>query len=483
MKKALAMSLALIMMIGCLAGCGNNAGETTIEAEVSKTEAANTTTADGSDEATEWFGTEDGKTVTLRFWGGVQPEYGYDTLCANFNEEYKDKGVQVEYVRYVNNAEGNLQLETYLMGGGEVDMFMGYGGRTTLDKRAEANLVLDMADYLEAYGFDLTEELGAANMASYQYDDGSVYAFPTKYENNRWLLINVDMFEAAGVEIPYDGWTYSEFLEAVEKLTYGEGQSKVYGVCWLLNSPSVIKSHLGSVLGAYINYADDDASAVEFDNEVWREGLEMIQSTLVNEWAISLEDEVSENMSVANTFLAGKCAITTSISQMRLCMDLETYPHDFATALVPTPVPDGEEYNTEYYRTHAAVTGAGDLFCIAANTKYPEACFEFAMWYVQGGMSPLVKGGRIPLWTGMDKTLVTQVINENAEGAIDLDSMENYLSIDNTQGVKAVTGAVDSEIGTVWGEEFHALCYGRQTVDETINNLNTRCNELIKNAK
>lgn len=41
----------------------------------------------------EWYGTEDGKTITLHFWGGVQPEYGYDDLCANFNEEYKDKGL------------------------------------------------------------------------------------------------------------------------------------------------------------------------------------------------------------------------------------------------------------------------------------------------------------------------------------------------------------------------------------------------------
>lgn len=55
---------------------------------------------------------------------------------------------------------------------------------------------------------------------------------------------------------------------------------------------------------------------------------------------------------------------------MRLCMDQENYPHDFVTALVPAPVPDDEQYNTEFYRTHAGTPGAGDLMCIAANTKY-----------------------------------------------------------------------------------------------------------------
>lgn len=484
MKKALAMVLTLVMLMGCLAGCGNSSEDTTTAA-ASTTAAATDAATDASTEAAEsdWLGTEDGKIITLRFWGGVQPEYGYDELVKNFNEQYKDRGLQVEYTRYVNDTNGNLQLETYLMGGGEIDVFMGYGGRTRLDTRAESNLILDMSDMLEERGFDLIAELGEANMASYLYDDGSVYGFPTKYENGKWLLINVDMFEAAGVEIPYDGWSYSEFLAAIEKLTTGEGQDKVYGVSYTLKQyMSAIKGIMGSVLGAYATYKDDDATAVNYDSDVWKQGLEMVNTSLQNGWAISIEDEVSENMTVANTFLAGKCAITTNVSQMRLCMDTTTYPHDFTTALVPAPVPDGEEYNTEFYRTHAATTGAGDLICIAANTEYPEQCMEFALWYVQGGMSPLAKGGRIPLWTGLDKTLVTDVLKENANGTIDLDSMNAYLSIDNTKGVTSIVGDVDDEIGDVWKEEFEAMCYGRQSVEETINNMVTRCNQLITDA-
>ena len=372
MKKLLAMVLTLVMLIGCLAGCGEQTVETEAPTKAPETQApaGNETEAPTEAEESDWLGTEDGKTITLRFWGGVQPEYGYDELAANFNEEYKDRGLQVEYIRYVNDTQGNLQLETYLMGGGEVDMFMGYGGRTRLDSRSESGLLLDMSDMLEERGFDLITELGQANMANYLYDDGSVYGFPTKYENGRWVLINVDMFQAAGVEIPYDGWTYSEFLTAIEKLTTGEGQNKVYGVSWTLKqSQTGVKGMMGSVLGAYDTYKDDTASAVNFDHPVWKEGLEMVNASLQNGWAIPIEDEYSENMTVANTFLAGKCAITTNVSQMRLCMDTATYPHDFTTALVPTPVPDGDEYNTEFYRTHAAVTGAGDLFCIAANTE------------------------------------------------------------------------------------------------------------------
>ena len=94
----------------------------------------------------------------------MQPEYGYQELCDNFNKEFADKGIQVEYTRYVNDDNGNLQLETYLMGGDQIDIYMGYGGMTRLINRQEAGMAYDMTDYLTSHGFDPVEELGAANV-------------------------------------------------------------------------------------------------------------------------------------------------------------------------------------------------------------------------------------------------------------------------------------------------------------------------------
>ena len=252
-------------------------------------------------------------------------------------------------------------------------------------------------------------------------------------------------------------------------------------MCWSRKQNSrYVQLMLNSVLGSYQSYKNDEGTEVNFDNKVYHDGFEMVMKTLDNGWAIPIEDEYSEDLSVANTFLEGKCAITLGIPMMRLCMDQENYPHDFVTALVPAPVPDDEQYNTEFYRTHAGTPGAGDLMCIAANTKYPEACFEFAMWYLKGGMAPLVKGGRVPLWNGIDKEAVLDVLKANAEGSIDLESMNNYLSVDRTQGVKTVQGVASTEVSAVWNEEFDAMCYGRQSVDQTIDNMVKRSNELIK---
>lgn len=155
MKKRILAALLAVAMLACsLAACSTSDTLSTTAPSTTGGSTADTT------KATEPAPTEKPKeTITLKLWGGVQPEYGYQELCDNFNKEYADKGIQVEYTRYVNDDNGNLQLETYLMGGDQIDIYMGYGGKTRLINRQEAGMAYDMTDYLTAHGFDPVEEL------------------------------------------------------------------------------------------------------------------------------------------------------------------------------------------------------------------------------------------------------------------------------------------------------------------------------------
>lgn len=485
MKKALAMVLAMIMLLGSLTGCRQQGTETKSSAETAKTEAATSNgdiTADVTAEEVgkEWFGTEDGKTITLRFWAGIQPEYGYADMVENFNKEYADKGLQVEYVKYVNNTDGNLQLDTYLQGGGEIDVFIGYGGTSRLNNRSEAGLIMNLSEYIEAYGFDVAAELGASSAAKYINEDGTVYALPTQYSNGCWFIINADMFREAGIEIPYDGWTYDEFYAACEKLTTGEGLNKTYGMCWGLNfTNTAYQSPMSSVLLEAAWYTDETATESNLNHEVWKKGIQLMKDTIDNGWAISLEQELADQVTVDTHFLTGKCAMFLTSSQLRLCMDTETYPHDFETAVVPFPVP-GDEYATPDLMTHSSQTGTGDLICIPENTKYKDAAFEFVMWYIKGGMAPLIAGGRNPLWVGITKEQVTEVLTVKAEGTADMESMMHFLSVDRSQLVGSdYSGDYDGEIKDILWEEVQAILYGMKTVDEGMNDAKTRADALI----
>ena len=98
-------------------------------------------------------------TITLRMWGGVPAESGPQKVCDNFNEAYKDKGIQVEYERFVNDDTGNLKLETNLLSGTGVDLYMTYG-ISQLTKRAQGSMALDLTDLMTKDNFSDEEYFG-----------------------------------------------------------------------------------------------------------------------------------------------------------------------------------------------------------------------------------------------------------------------------------------------------------------------------------
>ena len=107
-------------------------------------------------------------------------------------------------------------------------------------------------------------------------------------------------------------------------------------------------------------------------------------------------------------------------SQLRLAMDTETYPHDFTTALIPFPVPS-EDY-AEFY-TQDQANYSGDFICISASTPYKEAACEFTRLYIQGGMTPLIKAARYPLWLGTDMDAILDYVEQSAGDSVDIESL------------------------------------------------------------
>ncbi|MCL2319512.1 MAG: extracellular solute-binding protein [Treponema sp.] len=418
--------------------------------------------------------------ITLRFWGGVQPEYGYDLMAEQFSKEFANKGLRMEYVRYVNDNNGNLQLDTYLASGGEIDIFMGYGATSRLIPRVKSALVLDMTDRLKARNFDFVKELGANNVNGFLLDNRA-YGLPTKYENTAWIFANVQRFKDAGIPLPYNGWTFDEFRDAMKKLTRGSGVNKEYGMYWgVTYDRSISKTIMGSVLGSRAIYKDEAKTETNFDHPVWAQGLQLMVDTMRNDkTAFSLEEEVADRVGFADAYLTGKAALSVGIAQIRIVKDINEYPHKFTTALVPAPVPSRDywQFADQNHRP-----GAGDLICVSSKTKYPDECVDAVIWYIKGGMAPLARGGRIPLWTGVNKQDVVREFLDGAEGTFDIQSMQKYLAIDNRNAFVDSPGPANPQINTVFAEEMDAALYGKKTVQQALADAKSRSDLLIKNA-
>lgn len=407
--------------------------------------------------------------VVLRMWGGVPPEAGPQAACDNFNEQYKDKGIQVEYERYVNDDTGNLKLETNLLSGTGVDLYMTYS-TDQLEKRARGNMALDLTELIERDGFDLVETFGS--MAEAYYVDGKPYSVPTKLDQYG-IVLNKTMFEEAGLEVPTE-WTYEEFRETAKKLTHGEGQDKVYGMFW--NTQQDITGPFTYLAAQTVGGDTILMSETEsrYGDEVIKKTVELVNA-MMNEDGTSPThtDSMTQKLSQESMFLTGKCAMTIGPWMVRSIKNLDEYPHDFETAFAPYPVVEEGQRNFTQ-------GGYGDHLCINPKSENVDAAWEFVKWYATEGMLPVVEGGRVPAANTYDPAAVTEAFLKGAEDHIDAESTQRILiSPADNYAVPSLMNHL-AEVRKVGTEELEKIYIGSQTVEEGLAKAKERSDEILQ---
>ena len=204
MKKFLAMALALTMSLSLVA-CG------------SKTEPApapETPAPEASEPAAE---TVD---VTLATYpiGKWSDEATVNGLIADFNAEYPNIKVTVQYLDYTN---GDDTVNTAIEAGTAPDIIFEGPERLVANWGAKGYLV-DLKDLVIDGTYDSV--IGSCTSA-----DGSVYELPLCMTAH-CMGINKDLFEAAGamqyIDETTHTWTTENFLKAVEAV-YNHGQENV----------------------------------------------------------------------------------------------------------------------------------------------------------------------------------------------------------------------------------------------------------------
>jgi multiple sugar transport system substrate-binding protein len=373
-------------------------------------------------------------------------------------------------------------LDTYLASGQEVDFFVGYGGQGRFRPRAAANLLMDLTDLLKERGFDAGKELGEMNVKQWTVDD-RIYTLPTVFSNSAFWFANVDRFKEAGVPLPLKGWTQAEFREALKKLTRGEGINKQYGIWWGITwNAGYTNSMINDMLGRYTTFKDDSMKETQYDHPLYLQGLQLIVDTMRNDkTAIPLEDEMGDKIDFAAAFLSGRAAIGVDVVQIRMVKDTQTYPHDFVSALIPAPVPS-REYLDNWNHTDSAA-GGSDYVCINAKTKYPQETLDAFIWYVKGGNYPLAKGGRLPLWKGVDRNLLADALLDGAGAVFHRDSIIGYLnSVDPTRATFNSL-PVPGQVGAVWAEEREAALLGKKSAAQAVRDAKSRADALLKTLK
>ncbi len=451
-KRKLTIFLALAMLITMVAGCGSTPADST-QSSISSSES-----------------NKPQETVMLKFWGGVPAEYGPQLTVEAFNKEYKDKGIQAEYVRFVNDDTGNIKLETTLLAGGEIDLFMTYTS-SSLVKRGTGNMALELSGKLASAGFDYVKELGEG-VSPYIYD-GKIYGLATKMENY-YILANKNMFDEAGIPLP-ESWTYDEFRETAKKLTKGEGQNKIYGMFFNTAQEIFRPSYMAqTVLGPNYLYKEG-GKETNLDNPEFIKVNQLVSDMmLVDKSAVSHTDNVTQKLSVESVFLAGKSAMSLGVWTIRSIKDLEKYPHDFVTAYLPVPVSDK---SAAKYSIGENVMG--DYICVNANSENIDQAVEFMLWYVKGGMISMTQYGRVPIYKGIDSTLVADEYMKNGEKILHRDTVMKFLEIRDNLAVSTETTKLP-EIQKVYNEALESIYTGKTDAASALKEAKIRGDEFLK---
>ena len=334
-----------------------------------------------------------------------------------------------------------------------------------------------MNELAAADGFDFEENFGDVSFARI---DDNVYAIPTA-AGSQFFMANMDMLEAAGItEIP-TSWTVDEFMDVARRLSSGTGQDRVYGVMFP-NWPQMWLLGANVALGpnAWLN---DDQTEANFDHPLFAEWIETRRAMQFDDQSeVPYLDVVAQNLSDATEYLTGQVAmIYTGGWRIRNINDPEQTP-DFRTTFLPMPtMVDGQDrlYNEG---------SLGDWAMIARDTPHADAAWRFIRYFATEGTEPMVRrAGKIPAWTGFPADPVLEmVLGENPEERFDVEAYQRVVldpPLFSYQPTTDLARGIYNEMRDVLREEVELLLIGRQDMDRTIEQLNSRTNTLIRAAR
>ncbi|WP_270914711.1 ABC transporter substrate-binding protein [Allofournierella sp. CML151] len=209
MKKALALVMAGAMALSMVA-CGGGSTSTSTSTATSGSTAASTGTSTASGTATE---------ITLWTYpiGSWQKEETVNGFIAEFNKQYPDIKVNVEYLDYTN---GDDKVTTAIEAKNTPDIIF-EGPERLVSNWGAKGLMVDLSDlWTEEATADISQTSEAVVNAC-KGADGKYYEYPMCMTAHN-MAINYELFEETGalqyIDQETRTWTTDNFVKALETL-------------------------------------------------------------------------------------------------------------------------------------------------------------------------------------------------------------------------------------------------------------------------
>src|SRR5438552_3839528 len=315
-------------------------------------------------------------TLTMMHWGEQAEDAVVDKLVQRYMSEHPN--VQIERINA--GQDFRAKVKTMMAAGTPPDIF--YLPPDTFPQWASLKLVRPIDDFVARdiqTGGDKTKALYddffPILMDAYRFDastgrigSGPLYGLPKDF-TTAVMYVNRDLFEKAGVKVPYDGWTWDEFESTCKKITaLSSPGRRIYGASFDL-WPDTLRQIVWNFGGDF--FGPGGVTDVALDQPPAQEALEFIRRSrfddkfTYNNTGVSTEGKqefYSGNIGCIGPYGRWMTPRYASIS-------------NFKWDVVPVPYKTKKDQASQIFYT---------AWAMSAKTPYPEECFQL-MKFLCGG--------------------------------------------------------------------------------------------------
>lgn len=446
LKKVAAAAMASTMVVS-LAACGSNDTAATTAAS-----AADSTATEALADSKEETKAAEGEKVTLSIttW-----DYDSSPQFSAVVEAYEEQNPNVE-IKVIDTSadEYNNSLGISLSAAQPDPDVIFVKDMGSMLQMADKQQLLPLDDFIKNDNVDTSVYNGAFEQLQY---NGVTYGMP--YRNDWYVLYyNKDLFDAAGVEYPSNDMTWEEYYDLAAKMTSGEGSAKVYGT----------HDHTWQALVTNWAVQDGTHTVVEKDYSFLKPWYE---DTLALQEGGYMQDYATlktANIHYSSVFKNQQCAMmpmgTWFIATMEQSRQEGETDFNWGVARIP------HSADTESGYTVGALTPV----VISAFTDAPEAAWDFVKFASSPEAANILAGCGV--FTGIQTEESVNTIASN-EFFPEGESNKEALSYTHYSFDRPLDPQIE-EVRTVLNEVHDMIMIGEYTVDEGIEELNTRVAEI-----
>lgn len=400
-------------------------------------------------------------TIKLSNWYAKKMD-NWDVVIAEFEKQHPNIKVEFASAEDNNSNEYYKKLDLAVAGGDDLDILM-FSNMTFLSQRAGLGMIQPLDDYLAKDGITIKDEYTADTSI-----DGKVYGLPGK-SSQGLVIINEDHLKEAGLELPKD-WTWDQYMDYAKSMTKKNGDKTRYGTyfhSWI--QYGYVAQTFGQAVNA--NLTTDDGKTANIDNPFMRKSLELRLRGEQEGSATPYSEVVSQKLNYRpQYFNQDTSMLVTGSFLIPETGGTDTIPATFKTVFAPLPKMKMEDPMSSNV--------SGDVLSIYSKSKHKDEAYTFIRWFSTEGI--VLQGKNIPSWKKADLNDVVDRIIAGSKTPEMIDKASLLYVLEKTIPTTAATAVpYHAELEKVLLEEFDKMMLAGQSIDDTIQNAQTKIQKII----